>query len=55
MLRPSLALLAAASCFAQPPAPAPAQPPKTAREIAHAIVADAHATPVEIFADIVLH
>jgi len=46
MLRLSLALLAVVACSAQPP--------KTAREIAREIVADAHATPVEIFADVVL-
>jgi hypothetical protein len=50
MVRLSIALFAAAACCAQPAA----QPPKTAREIAHAIIDDAHATPVEIFADIVL-
>jgi hypothetical protein len=50
MLRLSLALFAAAGCFAQPPARK--ESPKTAREIAHAIVDDAHATPVEIFANI---
>jgi hypothetical protein len=45
MLRLSLALLAVTSCFAQPP--------QTAPDSAHAILADAHATPAEIFADIV--
>jgi hypothetical protein len=50
MLRFSIALLAATACFAQPPA----QPPKTAPELAHAIIEDAHATPIEIFANVVL-
>ena len=48
MLRLCVALLAAACCYAQPPAPA--QAPKTAR----AVIDDARGTPVEIFADIVL-
>ena len=52
MLRLSLALLAVVACSAQPPEPV--QPPKTVREVAHDIVADAHATPVEIFANVVL-
>jgi hypothetical protein len=50
MLRLFVALLVAAACCAQPPGPSP----RTASETAHAIIDDAYATPVEIFADIVL-
>jgi len=58
MLRTWFILLCAATCFAQAPAPgetAQAAPsPKTPHDIVRGIIDDAHATPVEIFADIVL-